>query len=253
MRLIILLFLASVSFSETVRLEKDHDGRITAFLTPIIHLENSEGIKVDLIGAVHVGDKDYYNLLEERFKTYDALLYELITTDSDLRPSKDADNKIKNILGLYYQLDLIDYNASNFVHADLTKIEFSDSMKERGESFLDMFLKLIFNVEQDDQFGFKMFLSFFSPKKEVLRKRILAEQLVSSDKLLSMFVEDEGSTILTVRNDRAIKVLNDQIKKGKRNLGIFYGAGHLDDLKRKLEDKFYHINTEWLIAWNLTS
>ncbi len=253
MRFAILLFFASVSISETVRIERSHDGRITALLTPIIELQNSDGIKVDLIGAVHVGDKEYYSHLEERFKSYDVLLYELITTDSDVRPSKGSDDKLKNVLGLHYQLDSINYFAPNFVHADLTKNEFSDSMKERGETFLNMFLKMMLNIEQDDQLGFKLFLSLFSPNKELLRKRVLAEQLASSDKLLSMFVEDEGSTILTVRNDRAIKVLNDQIKKGKRNLGIFYGAAHLPDLYKKLSKNFSETGLVWVKAWNLKS
>ena len=251
MRLIVLIFLASVSLSETVRIEKNHDGRITALLTPIIQLENKHGVKVDLIGAVHVGDEEYYSYLEERFKTYDALLYELITSAPDERPSKSDQEKLKTVLGLQYQLDSLNYNAPNFVHADITKDEFSNSMKERGESFLNMFLKMMFSVEQDEKLGFKLFLSFFSPKKELLRKRALAEQLAASDKLLSMFIEDEGSTILTVRNDRAIKVLNDQIKKGNRNLGIFYGAAHLKDLETKLRALFFPVNTEWIKAWDL--
>lgn len=253
MKIVILLFLASISLSETVRIEKSHDGRVTALLTPIIQLENKEGVKVDLIGAVHVADKEYYSHLEERFKTYDALLYELITSVPDERPSKSDQDKLKNILGLQYQLDSLNYHASNFVHADLTKDEFSDSMKERGESFLNMFLKMMFKIEEDDTLGFKLFLSLFSPKKELIRKRALAEQLASSDKLLSMFVEDEGSTILTVRNQRAIKVLYDQIKKGNRNLGIFYGAAHLKDLENKLRARFSPVNTEWVKAWDLQS
>src|SRR5687767_12127019 len=53
--------------------------------TSIVRYANDEGDTVDLIGAVHVGDRAYYDLLNERFKNYDALLYEMVKPrDADM-------------------------------------------------------------------------------------------------------------------------------------------------------------------------
>lgn len=46
--------------------------------TAIARYKNADGIEVDLIGAVHIGDKAYYEKLNELFKTYDVVLYEMV-------------------------------------------------------------------------------------------------------------------------------------------------------------------------------
>ena len=49
----------------------------------IITLENKKtGARVDLVGAVHIGDQAYYEKLNRQFKKYDAVLYEM---DEDYR------------------------------------------------------------------------------------------------------------------------------------------------------------------------
>ena len=39
---------------------------------------NKDGVKVDLIGAIHIADKAYYKKLSRRFTRYDAMLYEMV-------------------------------------------------------------------------------------------------------------------------------------------------------------------------------
>ena len=50
-----------------------------------------------------------------------------------------------------------------------------------------------------------------------------------------------------------MKVLEQQIKEGKKKIAIFYGAGHMSDFHRRLVDdlgaKLYE--QEWLTAWDL--
>ena len=41
--------------------------------------ENAKGVDVHLIGAVHIADPEFYEGLNEEFKHYDALLYELVS------------------------------------------------------------------------------------------------------------------------------------------------------------------------------
>ena len=64
---------------------------------------------------------------------------------------------------------------------------------------------------------------------------------------------DEGSVILTERNDVALEVLKRELASGHKKIGIFYGAAHLPDMKEKLAKDFgfKHTSTQWVIAWDL--
>ena len=63
----------------------------------------------------------------------------------------------------------------------------------------------------------------------------------------------EGSTLITERNKKALSVLQKQLAMGKKRIAIFYGAGHLSDMEKRLAKDFGLIRSkeEWLDAWNL--
>jgi hypothetical protein len=49
-----------------------------------------------------------------------------------------------------------------------------------------------------------------------------------------------------------VRVLEDEIKRGRRKLGIFYGAGHMPDFERRLEVLgFKKSHEHWLVAWDI--
>jgi hypothetical protein len=50
-------------------------------------------------------------------------------------------------------------------------------------------------------------------------------------------------------------VLKAQLAGGKKHIGIFYGAGHLSDMDKRLREDF-QLQPEtitWLTAWNLAA
>ena len=55
----------------------DEDDAAARLQTAVTRYEK-DGASVDLIGAIHIADKAYYEKLGDRFKTYDALLFEMI-------------------------------------------------------------------------------------------------------------------------------------------------------------------------------
>jgi hypothetical protein len=62
-----------------------------------------------------------------------------------------------------------------------------------------------------------------------------------------------GSVILTERNKAAVRVLENVLKDGKRDIAIFYGAAHMPDLAERLKTMgFKPVATEWRMAWDLT-
>ena len=255
------------------------------------------GVTVDLIGAIHIGDKAYFQKLDKSFKKYDALLYEMVAEKDETGGSpkrwKDREKSeprttrganadsgaeekgfeagmtviggmqhgAKDMLGLSFQLDWIDYNAPNMVHADMSPDEFAQKMKDRGESFFTMFMQLFMEGlaqqranKQGGANDFALLFAFFSSDRELALKRVMAKQFAETD-ILDMLGGEKGSTIITERNLIALDVLREQLAKGKKRIGIFYGAGHLGDMSRRLVSDFgmKFSDEKWVEAWNLRS
>ncbi|MDA7666160.1 hypothetical protein N8652_00800 [bacterium] len=238
--------------------------------TAISTYRSSRGVTVALIGAVHVADKVYYETLNARFSEYDAVLYELVgdpealfSQETEASPSmlRMFQQSLVGVLNLHFQLDGIDYTTPHFVHADFTKEEFEERQKARGESILTFIMKAVSAqaVGKEGQARgqqvdpWQLMRAVFSKDRSNRLKLIVARQFDKADEMFALMEGEEGSVIITERNERAIGVLEEQIAAGKRNLAIFYGAGHLLDLDQRLIDrKFRRSGHEWLTAWMVT-
>lgn len=257
--------------SEFVRIRKDSDNRPVAMQTAIQRYtktnEQGETISVDLIGVVHVGERDYYELLNDRFAGYDALLYELVApegtrvTAGEERggPVSGLQTGMKDALGLEFQLDHIDYHQENFVHADMSPEEFVESMTNNDESFLKMFFKAMGSgmARQGSEGSMdngSLLAAMFSSDREMNMRRQMAGELSGADAAMIAFSGENGSTIIHHRNGKCFEVMQREIDNGKRNLGVFYGAGHLQDMEDRLLAMGYAPSgpREWLVAWRLT-
>jgi hypothetical protein len=232
-----------------------------------------EPLEVDLVGAVHLGSRTYYDSLDRLFTDYDAVLYELVAPDNARvpRPGRkpsgaigSAQQGLTKMLGLEFQLDQIDYAAANFVHADLSPQEFDAAMAKRGESWWTMFSRLMReSVARAERGGGRqtggdvgvgdLFGILFGSNRELLLRRMMAEQFTDMEVLTAAFGGEQGSSLITDRNAAALEVLRQQIAQGRRKLAIFYGAAHMDDFDRRLRRDFglQPRETAWLEAWDL--
>lgn len=61
---------------------KEYDRDYSALETASVRYER-ENINVDLVGAVHIGEAEYYGEMSRRLDEYDIVLYELVKKDSD--------------------------------------------------------------------------------------------------------------------------------------------------------------------------
>jgi hypothetical protein len=257
-----------------LRIRRDDDDRPLALETAIVHYVPKDAsatpVQIDLIGAVHVGDKSYYDELNRRFAGYDALLYELVAPPGAKIPKGGRQGKgsghpigamqdgMKSILELEHQLDKIDYTAKNFVHADMSPEEFSQTMEDRGESFTQMFFRLLGQGAAQQATGksndFGLLMAFFSRDRAVKLKIAMAEQFENLEGQMAAFNGPEGSTIITERNKKAFEVLAKELKAGKKKIGVFYGAGHLPDMEQRLLKDFgmKRQSIEWGPAWSLS-
>lgn len=253
--------------SDYIRRVSDDHGAPTALEVAITGFESGDGVRVDLVGAIHVADRIYFRELDRRLAEYGVVLYELVGEPGRVSAPRGAtpsmvglmQDGMKNALGLAFQLDEIDYTRDNMVHADLTSDAFSASMRERRESFLGMMFRAWAMAMAEQGSGTKagqeaeFIKAIFADDRQLALKRILAEQLSEQTELLESFAGDDGSTLITVRNRRALDVLREQLDAGARDIAIFYGAGHMPDLEMHLVDEFgmRRVSTEWIEAWNL--
>ena len=261
-----------------MRIRKDRKGRPVSLDTSITRYEltNDDGktVHVDLIGAVHIGEKEYYQQLNKEFEKYDSLLYELVAPEGTVIPkggrSKGDVQRITNpvaamqmgmqaLTELDFQLNHIDYTRDNFVHADMSPEEFAQSMKTNGESISGYVLKAIGQGIAMQQGGGKdptlsIAMAMFSKNKTLRIRRSLAEQMHNMESGMIIFEGKDGSTIIDHRNAKCMDVLRREIAAGETKIGIFYGAGHLMDMQRRLISDFKATRggQHWLPAWKLT-
>jgi hypothetical protein len=263
----------SADSTKFLRVRRDEDQQPTALETAVTRYvtrdEGSEGVTVDLVGAVHVGERDYYDQLNRLFRSYDAVLYELVAPEgtrvvpgqkqSRAHPVSFLQHMMKNVLKLEFQLDRIDYSPPNLVHADMSAEEFTQSMKDRGESFLKLFWRILSqSMATPAKPGSRttdaeLLVALVAQDRAYRLKRILAEQFEDMEQQLAVLEGPDGSTIITERNKRALEVLRRQMEAGKRRVAIFYGAGHLPDMARRLESEFAmsREGQRWLVAWTI--
>jgi hypothetical protein len=244
----------------------------------VVTFRNSTGVTVDLIGAVHIADAQFFHDLERTFPQYDALLYEMVSPKNYVpvrrptsRPSASyrslgwvsmLQQFMKDKLDLTFQLDEIDYTKPNFVHADLDVETFLQMQTDRGETIFGLMLQQMLHEmmqPQADQPQLDLgdiLLALGQPDQARQLKLLLAKQFDHIDEMIAGLGGPDGSVILTERNKAALKVLRERIALGDKKIGIFFGAAHL----RGMEETMTHDmgfkqvgEPKWRTAWDMTT
>lgn len=256
-----------------VRVLRDEDEQPLALQTAIVRYvgkPDSEfaGRIVDLIGVVHIGQANYYRELDERLQTYDKVLYELVAPDGTRIRPEDLQQRrsllasvqtgMKDMLNLEYQLEKIDYMAENFRHADMSPDEFSEDLKNRGDSVWKMLARMMgagIATQSKNGGDAGILMALFSKDRSKLMKRAMAGQLVDIEMVSAGISDADGeNTLIKGRNRKAFEILRDELQQNSQTIGVFYGAGHLPDMAERLEKQFdmEATTTDWLDAWDLT-
>lgn len=257
--------------SETLfaRVATDANDEATALQLAIVTYvpENGDArYSVDLVSAIHIGEPEYYAALNDKFEEYDTLLYELVAPQGTI-VSRDTERKgfisnaqmtMTRLLDLSFQLDEIDYTAANFVHADLSGDELSQSMADRNESLYTYFWRVFFASMREygkDPLGLRdwqLLSAIISDDNDGALKTMLAYELVDLDRIQDVLGDDSDSAVIGARNERAIEVLHSQLDSGAKRIGIFYGVGHMPDLEeRLLRMGLVPSQSVWVDAWYL--
>ncbi len=258
--------------------------------TAVTSYQTAAGIQVDLVAAIHVADKAYYQTLNQRFPAYDAVLYEMIkikkprpsTAKTGPIPPKNRPNPatknprltgqmlaaqmqkaMQSLLKLQSQVEEIDYSPANFIHADMDAATFARLQNQKKENFLTLMLQSALQERRMQLSGqarppslAEIFRVFSSGDRAHSLKWLFARQLDQVELMLSGIdqgLDGRGSVIISQRNQVALHVLDQQLRQPqKRNIAIFYGAAHMPDLEKHLRQRgFRKTNHQWLPAWNL--
>ncbi len=256
------------SDSDFIRIQRDSSGEPVALQTAITKYVGEKDVEVDLVSAIHIGDRSYYQQLNEAFTKYDVVLYELVAPEGT-RPSRGGERSdnpfamlqqlMKLVLRLEHQLEAVDYSKTNFVHADLSLEGMRKAMKDRGEDEMTVMITVLKEILE------KMNRDAGKPSSQAVDidplelllnpnklKRILAEQLVQAGGDVG-FGKTSNQLIVIDRNKACLEVLKQQLKVGKKKIAIFYGGAHLPDLDNRLREDFGMKRTasEWVKAWSL--
>lgn len=273
------------SSRDYLRVEKTASGEAAALQTSIVRLVSKDGPSgplVDLVSAVHVGDASYYKTLDKQLEQYDAVLYELVAPEgAQLPPMRSAATVPqdplaflmaagKRLFGFHGQIESMNYQRPNFVHADLSPTEMMQAWTARGDNGLTIALSAAaeivrsvnlqsqalqnntgaapaFNMEETDILGL-----LTDPEAPIKFKRMLAGYFESSD-----LAQGLGQTLSTIliddRNKEVVRVLNEQIAQGKKRIAIFYGAAHMPDMEKRVAELFKMKRSKWhwITAWDL--
>ncbi|MBI4878661.1 MAG: hypothetical protein HY812_03245 [Planctomycetes bacterium] len=255
--------------AEFMRFVEDEDGA-ARLETAVVRYRGAENRVVDLIAAVHVGDRAYYDELNALFSTYDSLLFEAVMP-KDRRPEPGGDSAVsmvqralKDFLGLEFQLDAVDYSKDNFVHADLTPHEFQALMDEKGENLFTLLLQAILtqlkqgpgNAKDMQEQQALMLVALFSKDQARALKLVLGRQIGDLERLaagLEKGLKGEDSVLVVERNKAALAALEARLKEGDDLTAIFYGAAHMPDMERRLlhDHGFTRSADSWLTAWDM--
>ncbi|MDB6119355.1 MAG: TraB family protein [Verrucomicrobiaceae bacterium] len=270
------LWLVTASAEEAARgfLRFVEDAKGASLQTAVVHYQTKSGVVVDLVGAVHIADKKYYDELNHRFGGYDSVLYELVGGPMPKMDLKEMEKRevdprmawlgkmqvaMKNALKLTGQLEGVNYQAKNFVHADMSADQFYKIKEEKNETFLGLLAKA-WKVQAGLEEGKEGSQPSLVKLMEILcrkdsadeLKRLVGREFDSMESLIAGMEAGGGTVIVGERNRVALEVLDREIARGKRKIAIFYGAAHLPDMQKKLEARgFIRGQTEWLKAWDL--
>lgn len=265
-----------------LRIRRNDKGEPIALETAIVRFVPATGegnLTVDLVGAVHVGDASYYKQLNRTMEQYDVLLYELVAPPGTRIPRGGRKNDsalgmvqkiMKFVLDLESQTEKVDYTKKNFVHADLSPQQMAEAMKERGDDGITIALGVAADMirQQNLQEMKKQkntpkkdkekaqaepdfdLTSILDPDGAVKLKRIMAEQFEKAEDGLGPTL---NNILIADRNKACLKVFQQEMAKGKKKIGIFYGAAHMPDFEKRLKEEFglKRQNEQWVEAWDL--
>ena len=249
------------------------------------------GPSVWLTGASHIGDSNYFAGLQNHLDAQSLVLFEGVsdrsernrpkahhapqTTEADAADAGKAEagslqNSLAESLGLTFQLNGINYDRANFRNSDLSITELQrlmqDSRGGKGEGGAGAEFQQLLQIMDEKSFMgaiAKLVVTFLgsNPKLQAITRLALIETLgevkgdFSQVKGMPPELQRLVKVLIEARNQAVLDDLKGELKKKNppRSIAIFYGAGHMEDMEKRLERelKYRPADQFWLTAFSV--
>jgi hypothetical protein len=236
------------------------------------------GPAISLVGVVHIGDAVYYKQLQAFLDKQNVVLYERVkppkkplatpettpvptATGPTPRPPASMQKRLAETLGLTFQLTEIQYNRPFFVNSDLSFDDLKTLAAQGGKATEEQLGSLMGTLTGQGFMG--EFMNGMmdrmnkNPRQKRYFKRFLMQTLATPNMMEAALGKAKpgqmslGDLIIIERNKAVMKDLQSTIAIQKpRTVAIFYGAGHMEDLEKRLvtELGYKTVEERWFAA-----
>jgi hypothetical protein len=230
------------------------------------------GPDIWLVGASHIGESNYFATLQKRLDAQPLVLFEGVGARSKkLKFNPEEESSVQHTLatslGLVFQLSAIDYDRPHFQNSDLSIAQLQALFQSggtagsRGTKAGQEFQELLQIMNGSSflgalvHFGIKFIGS--NPRLQAMTKVVLIELLgqIKGDMAQLKGMPPEIQRLLAVIIQERNKVVVEDVKKElaarpPRDIAVFYGAGHMADLEKRLRTELGYVprRTVWFIA-----
>jgi hypothetical protein len=236
------------------------------------------GPVVRLVGVTHLGTSNYYAGLQRLLDPHPVILFEGVgATDKRFASQAQGEYSLQpalaKALGLRFQLQAVDYRGSNFINSDLSVPQLQRILATGptpdggklgelmsvmdGSSWLGVFVRFGLNLIESN------------PRLQATVQLVLVETLgaVEGDlansaalpadlrRLMEVLIVERNRTVVEdVR--RWVREWNPRLRDRKARaagLAVFYGAGHMVDLERRLREELGYraVAEDWRPAFEV--
>ena len=240
---------------------------------------------VRLVGVTHLGSAEYYQRLQSLLDREPLVLFEGVgARDKKFMSTRESSYSLQpalaKALGLKFQLSAIDYSHDRFVNSELSVQQLAAIARRQGPAGgqqgdggpgEDLGVGDLMAVMDGSSWAcllvrFGVAFIETSPKLRATVRLVLIETLgaVESDPSQAKGLPPEMRRLMEVliqeRNAAVVADLRRLIDRGRASararvpsVAVFYGAGHLPDLERRIQRELGYRpgREEWLTAFDV--
>jgi hypothetical protein len=234
-----------------------------------------QGPTVWLVGVTHLGESRYYTELQQFLDQQTLVLFEGIGAANGEFQSVQADayslqEDLAHSLGLAFQVNVIEYDRPHFRNSDLTldQLEAAFRLMQSDQAMTDGGLNVGQLLELMEGEGLLGALARLATAVIAASPRLQAAAKVTMIEIFSALPTDlKDSTAVPAGMQPLLSVLIDErnkvvvhdlesalhTKPKPRSVALFYGAGHMADLERRVRETLRYRPSEerWFIAFGV--